>query len=144
MLGDALSSVGVIAAGIILLFTGWTWVDPAMSVLIGLIILAGAWRVLKEAIHILNEGRPRGRRCASSDAGLGGNSRGIRDTRCSRMDCRTGISGLERSRPRIGLRLKPDEPIMKRMKDLMTNRFDIEHTTIQFECATSVPRAVLF
>ncbi|MGQ9480437.1 cation diffusion facilitator family transporter [Chloroflexus sp.] len=42
ILGDAISSVGVIAAGTIILFTGWYWVDPLVSVLIGVIILLGA------------------------------------------------------------------------------------------------------
>lgn len=53
VLGDALSSVGVIVAGIVILLAGWTWVDPAASLLIALVILTGAWRVLKEAFHIL-------------------------------------------------------------------------------------------
>lgn len=60
VLGDLLSSIGVIAAAIIISFTGWNWVDPAASILIGLIILFGAYRVTRKALHILNEGVPEG------------------------------------------------------------------------------------
>lgn len=58
VLGDALSSVGVIVAGVIILFTQWTWVDPLASVLIAVIILMSSWRLLREALHVLVEGVP--------------------------------------------------------------------------------------
>jgi len=67
VLGDALSSAGVIVAGVVILLTGWSWVDPLTGVLIGLIILAGSGRVLREAVHILSEGMP-GRLTASQVA----------------------------------------------------------------------------
>ncbi len=60
VLGDAAASVGVILAALIIMKTGWSWVDPAMSVLIGLLILVSAWRVLRSSVHILIEGVPEG------------------------------------------------------------------------------------
>jgi len=58
VLGDALGSVGAIAAGIIMWFTNWFYADPIISVIVALIILRGAWRVLRQTIHILMEGAP--------------------------------------------------------------------------------------
>ncbi len=59
VLGDLLGSVGAITAGLIILFTGWTPVDPIISVFIALLILAGAWRLVREATEILLEMAPR-------------------------------------------------------------------------------------
>jgi cobalt-zinc-cadmium efflux system protein len=60
VLGDAAASVGVILAAVIIMQTGWQWVDPLMSVLIGLLILVSSWRVLRSSLHILIEGVPEG------------------------------------------------------------------------------------
>lgn len=60
MLYDALSSVGVLIAGIIILLTGKTIVDPVISILIGLLLLYSTWEVIQDALHILLEGIPKG------------------------------------------------------------------------------------
>ena len=60
VLGDAVASVGVILAAIIIMITGWLWIDPVTSVLIGLLILVSAYRVLRSSVHILVEGVPEG------------------------------------------------------------------------------------
>ena len=57
--GDVAASAGVIAAGILILFTGWTLADPLLSVGIALLIAVGAWRVLRETTDILLEAVPR-------------------------------------------------------------------------------------
>ena len=59
MIGDALSSVGVIVGGIIMLLTEWYVVDAILSCVIGLVILVSAWRVVRDSIHILMEGSPK-------------------------------------------------------------------------------------
>ncbi len=58
VLGDAISSVGVIVAAALIWWTGWTWLDPLMSVFIGILIVVSSWRVLKGSLHILVEGVP--------------------------------------------------------------------------------------
>ncbi len=60
VLGDMLASVGVVVAGVVMWFTGWYLVDPILSVLIALAIMYSSVRLLKEAIHILLEGVPKG------------------------------------------------------------------------------------
>ena len=58
VLGDALGSIGAIIAGVIMLLTDWYYADPIISVIVAVIILRGAWRVLKQTLHILMEGAP--------------------------------------------------------------------------------------
>lgn len=60
ILGDLLGSVAAIAAAAIILYTGWTPIDPILSVLVALMILRGAWAVVKQSSHILLEGTPEG------------------------------------------------------------------------------------
>jgi cobalt-zinc-cadmium efflux system protein len=60
VLGDTLSSVGVIASGIIIYFTHWVYADPLASVLIGIVIVTGGARVVKETAIIFLEMTPRG------------------------------------------------------------------------------------
>jgi cobalt-zinc-cadmium efflux system protein len=60
VLGDLLGSVGAIAAGILILTMGWMVADPIISVVIALLILFGAWRLVREAADVLLESAPRG------------------------------------------------------------------------------------
>jgi cobalt-zinc-cadmium efflux system protein len=59
VLGDLLGSVGAIAAALIILTTGWMPADPLISVLVALLILVGAWRLLRESVDVLLEAVPR-------------------------------------------------------------------------------------
>jgi cobalt-zinc-cadmium efflux system protein len=58
VVSDALGSVGALAAGAIVLLTGWTAADPLISVIIGVLILSGAWRLVRESADILLEATP--------------------------------------------------------------------------------------
>ena len=58
--GDLLGSIGALLASLIVITTGWTPIDPLLSIAVALIILRSAWRVLRESGHILLEGAPRG------------------------------------------------------------------------------------
>jgi len=58
VLGDLLGSIGAILAGGIILTTGWTPADPVISVGIALLILLGAWRLLRESTDVLLEATP--------------------------------------------------------------------------------------
>ena len=59
ILGDLLGSVATIAAGTIILFTGWNSADPLLSVFVASLILVGAWRLIREATEVLLERAPR-------------------------------------------------------------------------------------
>ncbi|MFI5236103.1 MAG: cation diffusion facilitator family transporter [Gemmatimonadales bacterium] len=58
VLGDALGSLGALVAGIVILTIGWTMVDPIISVLIAVLVLGGAWRLVRESVDILLESVP--------------------------------------------------------------------------------------
>jgi cobalt-zinc-cadmium efflux system protein len=60
IIADLLGSVGVIAAAVIILLTGWLYADPIISVLIGFLVLGSSWKLLKESTNILLEQAPRG------------------------------------------------------------------------------------
>jgi cobalt-zinc-cadmium efflux system protein len=57
---DLAGSVGVIAAALIILTTGWEYADPLVSVLIGLLVVASSWSIIRDAVTILLEASPRG------------------------------------------------------------------------------------
>lgn len=59
VMGDALGSVGALGAAAVIAFTGWTVADPLVSILLSLLILFGAWRLLRESTDILLEAVPR-------------------------------------------------------------------------------------
>lgn len=58
VLGDLLGSVGAVAAALIVRYTGWNLADPIMSILLSVLILGGAWQLLKESTAILLEAAP--------------------------------------------------------------------------------------
>lgn len=58
VLGDALGSVGAIAGGLLVWWKGWYWADPAVSVLIGILVVVSSWALLKETVAVLMEGAP--------------------------------------------------------------------------------------
>jgi cobalt-zinc-cadmium efflux system protein len=58
VLADTLGSVGAIAAGIVMVTTGWYLADPIISVLIAMLIVFSSWRLLKESVTVLMEGTP--------------------------------------------------------------------------------------
>ncbi|MBE7470929.1 MAG: cation transporter [Anaerolineae bacterium] len=134
VLGDTLSSVGVIAAGVVILFTGWMWVDPLVSVLIGLIILAGSGRVLKQTIHILTEGAPEGV-TASEVAQAMRQAPGVAEVHDLHVwTVSPGYPALSAHVVLADQALSQTGPLMAELKETIYHRFGIEHTTIQFEC----------
>lgn len=58
VMGDLLGSVGALAAAILIYLTGWTPIDPILSVLVSLLILRSAWKLAGQSLHILLEGAP--------------------------------------------------------------------------------------
>ena len=134
VLGDALASVGVIVAGVIILATGWLWVDPLVSALIGLIILLGSGRVLRESVHILAEGMPEG---------LTGPQVAERMSRVPGVEevhdlhvwtVSPGYVALSAHVVLSDQSLSQTQRVMDGLKQALAKEFYIEHTTIQFKC----------
>ncbi len=60
MLADALVSVGVVLAGIMMLYTGWSWLDPLVSIIVSVVILRGTWGLLKNSLKLALNAVPAG------------------------------------------------------------------------------------
>lgn len=132
VLGDAISSVGVIVAAVVIWRTGWLWVDPVVSVLIGGIILLGSCRVLRSSLHILVEGVPEGLhlvKVQDSMLQVAGVT-ALHDLHvwniCSERVALSAHVVLNEGADSAG--------VMLMLKDNLEH-FGIEHTIIQFECA---------
>jgi cobalt-zinc-cadmium efflux system protein len=60
MLGDALVSVGVAISGAVILWTGWLWLDPAVSIVVSVVIVFGTWRLLRRSLDMALQAVPAG------------------------------------------------------------------------------------
>ena len=143
VIGDAAASVGVIIGGVIMYYTGWYLLDALISAAIGLLILTGAGRILRESAHILMEGTPRGLDLADVAASIR-SVEGVRDvhhlniwTVCSHIlalsvhiDCLAEFEG-ERA------------AILHTIEHLLAERFHITHTTVQMDCSACVNGPVI-
>jgi cobalt-zinc-cadmium efflux system protein len=131
VIGDAVSSVGVILAAIVIGLTGWNWIDPIVSVLIGGIIAISAYRLTRSSLHILIEGVPEGlstQRIGESMAQVIG-VQDVHDLHVWNI-CSEHVS----LSAHVVLVPGGDETaLMKDLKLSLQRDFGIEHTTIQFE-----------
>jgi len=133
MLGDALSSVGIVIGAVALKFTNALWIDPLLSVLIGALIIWSAWGVFRESMQILLEGLPAGLDrdgvCESLkqvDGVLDVHDLHIwslsSDARA--LSCHALIEDVPPSESRV---------ILRRVNAVLERDFNICHTTVQFE-----------
>lgn len=133
VLGDAISSVGVIIAAILIRFTGANWIDPLISILIGIIITISAVRLLRRALHILLEGVPEGLSVKE-----------INDRLCTLPmvsqvhDLHIWSLSSESVALSAHITLDEDKPAdpeiaLEQIGRLLNRDFNIRHTTIQFE-----------
>ncbi len=132
--GDALGGVAVVAGGIAIALTGAGWIDPALSLLVSVIILAGAWSVSREALDVLLESAPghaqipqvreRIRACEGVEA--------VHDLHVWTIG--SGQFALS-AHVQIGDRqVSEASAVLGRIKEAMHDDFDITHVTLQFEC----------
>jgi cobalt-zinc-cadmium efflux system protein len=134
VVGDAVSSVGVIVAAGVIWFTGWEWVDPLMSVFIGIIIVLSSWRVLKSSLHILVEGVPEHLSVEKIGASMVGVP-GVLDVYDLHVwSICSGHVALSAHVITADQTITGGNGIMTELKARL-RQFGIEHTTIQFECA---------
>lgn len=133
VLGDAISSVGVIIAAIIIQFTKIEWIDPLISILIGVIIFISAFRVLKSALHILIEGVPEGLSIKEINSRMSAVEavKTVHDLHVWNL----GSDEVSLSAHVVLEDAQEDQQpaIMDQLKHLLDEEFHIQHTTIQFE-----------
>lgn len=134
IIGDIGASVGVIVAGLIILLTGWTIVDPLLSVVIAVLIAVGAWRIMRETLDILLEATPRGIDMTDLVKNIK-EVKGVEDVHdlhvwsisssMYALSCHILIANLPPS---------DSSPILQALNELLQEKYNIQHTTIQFEC----------
>ncbi len=134
VLGDALASVGVIMAAVVMLATGWYAADPVVSVLIGLLIAYSGWGVLRQAVHILMEGAPDGlaadevaRSMVQVDGVLGVHDLHLWSTGSSHAVLSAHVRVAEAALPH-------SPALVARLRGLLEEQYGIDHATLQVEC----------
>lgn len=131
MAADALVSLGVVIAAALFIWTGWTWLDPAISLVIALVILLGTWDLLRHALRLSLDGVP-----ASIELGE------VSDY----LSSLPGVSAIHdlhvwamsTSETALTAHLvmpdgQPDDDFLCRVANALHDRFDIDHTTVQVE-----------
>jgi cobalt-zinc-cadmium efflux system protein len=137
VLGDLLGSVGAIIAAVVILATGWTPIDPILSVLLCALILRGAWDVTRRAAHVLMEGVPEGFDSDALKADLTANVPGVVDVH----HVHAWMLSPERPLVTLHVRLAPatdHAKVLAATKLRLKERFGIAHSTVQIESAECV------
>jgi len=140
MLGDALGSIAIIAGAVAIRYTGWSQVDPALSIVIVLLIVWTAWDIIRESLNILLEGLPRGIHLSDVTAAMKATT-GVLDVHdlhiwslgssAHALSCHVLIEDVPPS---------ASDVILRRLNGVLEEKFRIAHTTVQFEhvsCAIS-------
>jgi len=131
VLGDALGSVGAIVAGLVMMIFGWYIADPIISVLVALLILRGAWGIIKHTVHVLMEGTPITVNPSEVKAVLE-NIEGVINVHD--LHIWTITSGLDSLSCHLLIEDQADDQrILQQAIQLIADRFKIQHTTIQVE-----------
>ena len=130
-LSDALSSLGVILAGLVVLVSGWTVADPLVSAAIGVFIVPRTWSLLRQAVNVLLEGTPSHLALEEVEQALAA-AAGVR--RVHDLHVWTLTSGREAMSAHVVVDdLAGGERLLERLHALLHARFGIDHTTIQLE-----------
>lgn len=131
ILGDALGSVGAIAAGVVIYYFGWYVADPVISVVVALLILRSAWSVINDAVHILLEGTPPTVDWTEVKDSLAGIS-GVKDIHD--LHIWTITSGKDSISCHLVIEDKVDpQLVLQQAVCILRDKFKIEHSTIQVE-----------
>jgi cobalt-zinc-cadmium efflux system protein len=136
MVADALISLGVIVSGVIIGVTGWTVLDPAIGMVIAVVIASEAWKILRESVTILLEGVPHGIDPEAVAAQLRA-APGVRDINdlhiwvlgsgLSALSCRVVVNDMP---------ISQTEDLTRNLRHELREQFGIGHATLEYETVT--------
>jgi cobalt-zinc-cadmium efflux system protein len=133
MLGDAVSAAGVVAAGVIVAFTGAPIADPLVAILIGILILWSSWSILKDSVNVLLEGIPKGLNMDAVERAISGvvGVEAVHDLHVWTVGsgiiaCSCHITVEEQS-------VRSGQNVLRAVAEELEHDFGITHTTIQVE-----------
>lgn len=132
VLGDLLGSVAALAAGAVIVATGWTPIDPLLSVLVAIIILRSGWFVVAESAHILLEGAPAELDTRDIAPDLTKNVSGVNEVH------HVHVWSITQSRRMVTLHAVIGEAtdidaVVKAIKARLSEKFHLDHATVEVE-----------
>jgi cobalt-zinc-cadmium efflux system protein len=141
VLGDLLGSVAALAAGAVILLTGWTPIDPLLSLLVAAIIVRSGWRVVADAGHILLEGAPEEIDTRAIGPDLIANVEGVGEVH------HVHVWSITQSRRMVTLHAcvaasEDQDRMVRNIKARLKERFGLDHATVEIErgtCADAAP-----
>jgi cobalt-zinc-cadmium efflux system protein len=131
MLGDAAVAAGVLISGALILVTGWSWLDPVVSLLIVAVILVSTWGLLRDSLHLSLDGVPAGVNSSAVFSYLA-DQRGVTDVHDLH------IWALSTTTVALTAHLvvpdgTSDESLLGSLTPALKKRFRIDHATLQIE-----------
>lgn len=133
MLSDAWVSLGVVLSGLAILYTGWTILDPLMSLLVVGVILYGAWPILRESVDVLLESTPPGIKTAHVVEAIERipGVRNVHDLHIWAVEPRLVMLTCHVLTDRKDAQVTSD--LLQTIRRTVTTEFGIKHLTIQLE-----------
>lgn len=131
--GDLLGSVAAIVAAIVIIYTGWTLIDPILSVAVAALILKSAWSLVKRSGHVLLEGAPEWLNVEAMQEGIVSNVPGVAEIH------HVHIWGLTPQQLMLTMHLSLVEPvesqsdIVRNVKTFLQKEYGIGHSTIEVD-----------
>lgn len=131
VMGDLLGSVGAIIAALVIMTTGWTPIDPILSVLVSCLVLRSAWSLLKESVNELLEGAPQSIDVAALKRNMRRSLPEVRDVHHVHV-------WLVGEKPLMTLHVQVVPPhdhdaLLDRIHHFLEEHYQIEHATVQME-----------
>jgi cobalt-zinc-cadmium efflux system protein len=135
VLGDLLGSIAAIVAAGVILTTGWTPIDPLLSMLVGLLVLRSAWGIIADSSHILLEGAPRHMDIDQLTHQLQDTVTEVRDVH------HVHVWSLTPQQPLVTLHVTMDgtgnqDAVLKKVKAFLEHTWRVKHSTVQVERAS--------
>jgi len=134
LMGDVLSTLGAVTAGVLILLTKWNWLDPLASILIAFFILGNAWSILRQAIHILLESTPKN---LDVDNLLNHLRQidGVIDVHDLHVwSINENLRMLSAHVVTDDIPVSSELVIQNNINELLAHEFNIQHATLQMEC----------
>lgn len=131
VLGDLLGSAAAIGAAAVILWTGWTPIDPILSAAVALLILRTGWRIARDSGHILLEGTPEDVDPARVGLAVGGVP-GVTDVHHVHAWSLTGERRVMTLHAVVEEGADQNETL-RAIRALLSERFGIDHATVQLE-----------
>ncbi len=132
VLGDMLGSVAAIAAAVVIILTGWTPIDPILSVLVAVLILSTAWSLMRDAAHVLLEGTPRGVDRDRIRGDLVASVPGVSDIHHVHVWSIDGSRRMATLHAALAANVDPG-PAVAAIKERLRRQHGIEHATVEPE-----------